>query len=48
MARPISKGVDYFPLDVGFLADIKVQDYGGSQIPSDSGAYIHPIQCLQG
>lgn len=25
MARPISKGVDYFPLDVGFLADIKVR-----------------------
>ena len=25
MARPISKGVDYFPLDVGFLSDIKVR-----------------------
>lgn len=25
MARPISKGVDYFPLDVGFLTDIKVR-----------------------
>ena len=25
MARPISRGVDYFPLDVGFISDIKVK-----------------------
>ena len=25
MARPISQGIDYFPLDVGFLRDIKVR-----------------------
>lgn len=25
MARPIAKGVDYFPLNVGFLSDIKIR-----------------------
>ena len=25
MARPTSRGVDYFPLDVGFISDIKVK-----------------------
>ena len=25
MARPKAKGVEYFPLDVGFLSDLKIR-----------------------
>ena len=25
MARPIKQGLDYYPLDVGFLQDVKIR-----------------------
>lgn len=41
MARPIAKGVDYFPLNVGFLSDIKIRKIMMAHGPSSIAVIIY-------
>lgn len=41
MARPIAKGVDYFPLNVGFLSDVKIRKIMMAHGPSSIAVIIY-------
>lgn len=46
MARPTSRGVDYFPLDVGFISDIKVKKIIMSCGPQSIAVLIYILSTI--
>ena len=46
MARPTSRGVDYFPLDVGFISDIKVKKIMMSCGPQSIAVLIYILSTI--
>lgn len=46
MARPTSRGVDYFPLDVGFISDIKIKKIIMSCGPQSIAVLIYVLSTI--